>query len=71
MLYCVKSGWWRTWIKKREVVDGARRIRSEELREHQYREGYSTSLERKRVEWDGETNVEHVKWAMVESARKV
>ena len=23
-----------TWIKRREVVDGARRIRSEKLREH-------------------------------------
>ena len=27
------------WIKRREVVVGARRIRSEKLREHQYREG--------------------------------
>ena len=26
------------WIKKREVVVGARRIWSEKLREHQYRE---------------------------------
>ena len=29
-----------TWIKRREVVDGARMIRLEKLREHQYREGY-------------------------------
>ena len=41
------------WIKRREVVVGARRIRSEKLREHQYRKG---SLEGKRVEWDGENN---------------
>ena len=26
-----------TWIKRREVVDGARSIRSEKLRVHQYR----------------------------------
>ena len=29
------------WIKRREVEDGARRIRSEKLREHLYREGYA------------------------------
>ena len=53
----------------------ARRIRSEKLREHQYREGYVRSLEGKGVEWDGDNNVEHmweqVKQAMVESAREV
>ena len=27
------------------------------LREDQYREGYARSLERKRIEWDGENNV--------------
>ena len=27
-----------TWIKRREVVDGARRIRSEKMREYDYRE---------------------------------
>ena len=37
------------WIKKREVVVGARKIRSEKLREHQYREGYVRSLEGKGV----------------------
>ena len=51
------------------------RIRSEKLREHQYREGYARSLEGKRVELDGKNNVEHmleqVKWAMVEGAREV
>ena len=54
---------------------GARRIRSEKLREHHYREGYARSLEEKGVEWDGDNSVEHmweqVKWAMVESAREV
>ena len=38
------------WIKKREVVVGARRIRTEKLREHEYREGYARSLEWKGVE---------------------
>ena len=37
-----------TWIKRTEVVDGARTIRSKKLREHQYREGYVRCLERKR-----------------------
>ena len=41
-----------------ESSSGARRTRIEKLREHQYREGYARSLERKRVEWDGENNVE-------------
>ena len=63
------------WIKRREVVDRARRIRSEKLREHQYREEYARSLERKRVERDGDDNVEHtweqVKRAIFESAREV
>ena len=63
-----------TCIKRRDVVDRARRIRSEQLREHQYRE-YARSHEGKRVEWDGEKNVEHmweeVKRAMVEIAREV
>ena len=43
-----------------EVVDGARRIKSEKLREHQDIEGYTRSLEGKRVEWDEENNVEVV-----------
>ena len=63
------------WIKRREVVVGARRIRSEKLREHQYREGYARSLEGKGIKWDGDDNVEHmckqVKWAMVERSREV
>ena len=37
-----------TWINRREVVDEARRIRIEKLREHQYREGYVKSVEGKR-----------------------
>ena len=57
------------------MVVGVRRIRSEKLREHQYRVGYARSLEGKGVEWDGDDNVEHmweqVKRAMVESAREI
>ena len=49
-----------TWIKRREVVVGARRIRSEKLREHKCREGYAWSLKGKGVEWDGDDNVEHM-----------
>ena len=37
------------WIKRREVVVGARRTRSEKLREHQYRKRYARSLEGKGV----------------------
>ena len=57
-------------IKRRKMVDGARKIRCEKLREHQYTEGYARSLEEK-----GENNVEYmweqVKRAMVESAKEV
>ena len=64
-----------TWIKRRGVVVRVRRIRSEKLRDFQYREGYAISLEEKGVEWDGENNVEHmreqVKRSMVESEREV
>ena len=63
------------WIKRREVVAGARRIRSEKLRERQYRERYTRSLEGKGVEWDGDNNVEHmweqVKRAVVDSAKEI
>ena len=48
------------WIKRREVVNGARRIRSEKTREHQYKEAYVRCLEIKRVEWDEESNVENI-----------
>ena len=52
---------------------GARRIRIEKLREHQYREKYVWPLESKSTELDGESVVEHileqVKWVMVENAR--
>ena len=61
------------WIKRRVVVVGARRIRSEKLREYHFRERYARSLEGKRVE--DEDNIEHmweqVKRAMFESAREV
>ena len=54
---------------------GATRIKSEKLREHQYREGCVMYFEGKEVEWDGDNKVdhmwEHVKRAMVESAREV
>ena len=62
------------WIKRREVVVGARIIRSEKQRKHQHREGYGRSLEGKEIEWDGE-NVEYiweqVKRAMTETAREM
>ena len=38
------------------MVVGARRIRSEKLREHYYREGYARSFGGKGVEWDGDDN---------------
>ena len=38
---------------------GARRIRSEKLREDRYREEYATRLEGKIIEGDGD-NVEHM-----------
>ena len=57
------------------MVIRARRIRSEKLKKHQYREGYARSLEGKGVEWDGDNNIEHmweqVKQATVGSAREV
>ena len=57
------------------MVVGARRIRSNKLRRHQYRGGYARSLEGKGIEWDGDNNVEHmweqVKLVMVESARSM
>ena len=36
------------------MVVGARRIRSEKMREHQYKEGYARSLEGKGLGWDKE-----------------
>ena len=55
-------------------MDGVRRIKNEELRENQYKEEFERSLDIKRVEWDGESNIEYmweqVKHAMVESARE-
>ena len=62
------------WIKRTEVVVGARKIRSEKVSDHQYRGGYVRSLKGKGEEWDGD-NVEHIweqeKRAIVESAREV
>ena len=48
------------WIKRREVVNEVRRIKSKKLREHQYIEGYARCPESKRVEWDGSRNVEQM-----------
>ena len=53
----------------------ARKIRTEKLRKHHYREEYAKSLEGKKVEWYGENNGEYiweqVKRAMVVSAREL
>ena len=63
-------------LRKGQLVGAwIRRIRSEKLREHRYREGYARSLERKGVDWDGENNFEYmweqVKRAVEESSREV
>ena len=64
-----------TWIKKREVVNGTRRIRSDKLRSHQYIEGYIRCFESKRVDCYVGGNVEQmweqVKRAMADSAREM
>ena len=46
------------------MVVGARKVRSEKLREHHYREEYVRSSEGKGVEWDRDNNVEHM-WGQV------
>ena len=52
------------------MVVGAR-IRTEKLREHQYREGCARFLEEKGVEWDRDNNVEHMHmWEQVKRARE-
>ena len=50
--------------KRRKVVNGAKRIRSEKLKEHQYRERYATSLDGDTVECDRKNNVSHM-WEQV------
>ena len=50
----------------REVMNGARKIRSEKLRKHQYMEGYARCPESKRVKWDEGRNVEQM-WEQVQS----
>ena len=55
------------WIKRREVVVGAKSIRNEKLREHQYREEYASSLEGKELEWDGDDNFKDM-WEQVKQA---
>ena len=42
-----------TWIKRREVVNGVKRIICEKLREHHYKELYARYLQNKKVKWDG------------------
>ena len=42
----------------------AKRIISEKMRKHQYREGYAIGLESKNVDWDRESTVEHM-WEQV------
>ena len=59
---------WVTYFKHRNVYEYTRvskgregaKIKSEKLREHQYREGYVRSLEGKGIEWDRDNNVEHM-----------
>ena len=66
IMYIYKVKLLGTWIKRREVVYGPRRIRTEKLREHQYKEGYARSFEGEEIvrhQW------EQVKLAMVGSAR--
>ena len=45
-------------------MNGAKRIRSEKLKEHQYRERYATSLDGETVEYDIKNNVAHM-WEQV------
>ena len=50
-----------TWIKRREVVNEAKRIINEKLGEHQNIEGYVRYLKSKRVEWDEGRNFEQTR----------
>ena len=63
------------WTKSTEVLNGARRIISEKLKENHYREGDVRCIETKRVEWDKESNDEHlwqhVKRGNVDKTREV
>ena len=45
---------------KRRGGEWGKRIRSEKLREHQYREGYARYLDSRRVEWYEWSNIEQV-----------
>ena len=42
------------------MVVGARGIRREKLKKHQYREEYARSLKGKGVEWDGDNDINHM-----------
>ena len=59
------------WIKRTEIVNWARRISSEKLKEHQCIDVCAKCLENKRVEWYEHRNAEEVKQAMVDSAKEV
>ena len=50
MQLCCKVRLMGTCIKRIEVVNGAKRKKSEKPREHQYKEEYDAPLEGKRVE---------------------
>ena len=50
-------------LREKEAMNGARRIRSAELSEHQYIEGYTRCLESKQVEYDEGKNIAQV-WDM-------
>ena len=49
-----------TWIKRRDVVTAARRIRNEEQREPQYMETFAWSFKIERVEWKEIRNAEQM-----------
>ena len=59
-----------SWINRRKVAGRGRRIGSEKLREHPYRERYARFLDRKRVESNVKHVWEQVKQSMVKSARE-
>ena len=56
-------------------MNRARRIRSENLGKHQYKEGYGRYLQNKKVKWNNDRNFEQmceqVKWTIVDSTREV
>ena len=49
-----------TWIKRREMVVGARRIIREKLKGDEYKDEQTWSLEGRRVGREGDDNVDHM-----------